>query len=103
MNVSILELDRRSVWPNFQSIQLLCWHVLQHTDPLSRDQEAGIAVRDDLDCIPLGHVADGLRPNLSLCFRPTGGKRCGVLGVTDLVWVHDRNFTSAVVPFRKVT
>ena len=64
-----------SVRPNLQSIQLCCWHVLQHTDPLSRDQEAGIAVRDDLDCVPLWYVTDGLRPH---------GQRIGDLSALSL-------------------
>jgi hypothetical protein len=36
-----------------------------------------------LDGIPLGDIANRLRPNLDLSFGSAGGKRRGVLGITD--------------------
>jgi hypothetical protein len=59
VNVAIFEFDRRSVWPHFELIQLGSWHILQRTDPLSWNHEAGIAVCDDLDGVPHGNVANG--------------------------------------------
>ena len=57
LNVSVLEFNRRSVRPHFEFVQLVDRNVLQCTDPLSWDQEASIAARDDLNGIPFGRVA----------------------------------------------
>jgi hypothetical protein len=61
LNVSVFEFDRRSVRPNLEFAQLIGRHVLQCTYPLSGNQEAGIAARDNFDGIPLGDVADSVR------------------------------------------
>ena len=74
LNVSVLEFNRRSVRPHFEFAQLVGRDVLQCSDPLSWNQEAGIAACDDLNGIPLGDVADSLRPNLGLCLRTLGNQ-----------------------------
>jgi hypothetical protein len=56
LNVSVLEFNRRSVRPNFEFAQLVGRNVLQRSDPLSWNQEASIAARDDLNGIPLPPV-----------------------------------------------
>src|ERR1700722_20368064 len=101
VNVSVFEFNRRSIRPHFELAQLFGRHVLQCTDPLSRNQEASIAVRDDLDGVPLGHVANSLRPNFDLCFGPAGDKRRGVLGITDPMTIRRHNFTCSLVPSLK--
>ncbi len=103
VNVATFEFDRGSVWPHFELIQLGSRHILQRTDPLSWNQEAGIAVCDDLDGVPLGNLANGLRPNLGLCLSSAGSKRRCVLAVADLLRVHGRNLTSSVAPSLKTT
>ena len=102
LNVSVLEFNRRSVGPHFEFAQLVDRNVLQCSDPLSWNQEASIAARDDLNGIPLGDVADSLRPNLGLCLNSAGGKRRGVLGITD-PYIRRYNFTCTLMPFRKIT
>ena len=102
LNVSVVEFNRRSVRPHLEFAQLAGWHVLQCTYPLSWNQEAGIAARDDLDGIPLGNVADSLRPNLGLGLNSAGGKRRGVLGVTDPLYIRRHSFTCPLVPSRKI-
>ena len=97
LNVSVLEFNRRSVRPHFEFVQLVGGNVLQCTYPLSRNQEAGIAARDDLNGIPLGHVADSLRLDLGLGLNSAGGKRRSVLGITD-PYIGRHNFTRAFVP-----
>ncbi len=93
LNVSVLEFNRRSVRPHFEFAQLVGRDVLQCPDPLSWNQEAGIAARDDLDGIPLGDIANSLRPNLGLGLNSAGGKGRGVLGVTDPLYIRSHNFT----------
>jgi hypothetical protein len=102
LNVSVVEFNRRSVRPHLEFAQLADWHVLQCTYPLSWNQEAGIAARDDLNGIPLGHVPDSLRPNLSLGLNSAGGKRRGILGITDLLYIRRHSFTCTLVPSRKI-
>jgi len=46
---------------------------------MSWNQEASIVVRDDLDGISLGNIANTVRPNFDLCFGSAGGKLRGVL------------------------
>jgi hypothetical protein len=77
LNVSVFEFNRRSDRPHFEFAQLDGRNVLQCSDPLSWNQEASFAVRDDLNGIPLGDVADSLRPNLGLgdLFRTRSGFR----------------------------
>jgi hypothetical protein len=58
------------------------------TYPLSWNQEASIVVRNDLNGIPRGNVANSVRPNFDLCFGPAGGKRRGVLCITDWLYVR---------------
>src|ERR1700722_17395171 len=103
LNVSVLEFNRRSIRPHFEFVQLVGRNVLQCPDPLSWDQEASIAARDDLNGIPLGDVADRLRPNLGLGFNSAAGKRRCVLGVTDPLYICSHTFTSIFVPSRKIT
>ncbi len=103
LNVSVLEFNRRSVRPYFEFAQLVGRDVLQCPDPLSWNQEASIAARDDLDGIPLGDVANSLRPNLGLSLNSAGGKGRGVLGVTDPLYICGHNFTCTFVPSRKIT
>ena len=81
LNISVFEFNRRSVRPHIEFAQLVGRHVLQCAYPLSGNQEPGIAARDDLDGIPLGDVANSLRPNLGLGLNSAGGKRRSVLGV----------------------
>jgi hypothetical protein len=102
LNVSVFEFNRRSIRPHFELAQLFGRHVLQCTDPLSWNQEAGIAARDDLNGIPLGDVADSLRPNLGLGLNSAGGKRRGILGITDLLYIRRHSFTCTLVPSRKI-
>jgi|SRR5271166_5506598 len=83
VNVPVFELDRRPIRPNYELAQLCGRYVLQCADPLPWNQEARIVVRDDLDGIPFGDVANRLRPNFDLCFDPAGGYRRGVLGITN--------------------
>ena len=103
LNVSVVEFNRRSVRPHLEFAQLADWHVLQCTYPLSWNQEAGIAARDDLNGIPLGDVADSLRPNPGLGLNSAGGKRRSVLGVTDPLYIRGHNFTRTFVLSRKIT
>jgi hypothetical protein len=98
LNVSIFEFNRRSIRPHFELAQLFGRHVLQCTDPLSWNQEASIVVRDDLDGIPLGDVANSLCPNFDLCLDSAGGKCRGVLGITNSLYVRLHDFTCSVVP-----
>ncbi len=88
VNVSFVEFDRRSVRPHLQLTQLLDWHVLQRTDPLSWNQEASIPVREDFDGIPLRDVANALGLNFGLCFGSVGGKRRRVPGIADLLCIY---------------
>jgi hypothetical protein len=81
--VSVFEFNCRSIRPHFELAQLFGGHAPQCTDPLSWNQEASIVVRDDLDGIPLGDVANSLRPNFDLCFGSAGGKCRGDLGITN--------------------
>ena len=60
--VSVFEFNCRSIRPYFELAQLFGGHVLQCTDPLSWNQEASIVVRDDINGIPLGDVANSRRP-----------------------------------------
>src|SRR5580698_11196049 len=103
LNVSVLEFYRRSVRPHFEFAQLVGRNVLQCPNPLSWNQKAGIAARDDLNGIPLGDVADSLRPNLGLGLNPAGGKRRCVFGITDPLYICGHSFTCTFVPSRKIT
>src|SRR5271156_3258819 len=103
LNVSVFEFNRRSIRPHLEFAQLVGRHVLQCTYPLSWNQEASIAARDDLDGIPLGDVANSLRPNLNLGLSSAGGKRRGVFGISDPLYVRPHNFTCTLVPSRKIT
>src|SRR5450432_1327995 len=94
MNVSVFEFNRRSIRPHFELTQLFGRHVLQCTYPLSWNQEASIVVRDDLDGISLGDVANSLRPNFDLCLDSAGGKRREV----DSLHVRLHNSICSVVP-----
>jgi hypothetical protein len=71
--------------------------VLQCADPLSWNQEARIVVRDNFDGVPLGDIANSLRPNLDLDldlgFGSAGGKCCGVLGIADPLTIRRHSFT----------
>jgi len=97
-NVPVVEFNRRSIRPHFELGQLFGRHVLQCAYPLSWNQEARIAVRDDLNGIPLGDVANSLRSNFNLCLDSAGGERRSVLGITDSLSVRPHNFTFSVVP-----
>ena len=103
LDVSVLEFNRRSVRPHFEFAQFVGRNVLQCPDPLLWNQEASIAARDDLNGIPLGDVADSLRPNLGLGLNSTGGKRRSVLSVADPLYICGHNFTCILVPSRKIT
>src|SRR5271170_3033835 len=102
LNVPVFQFNRRSVRPNLKFAQLFRRHVLQCTYPLSWNQETGIAARDDLNGIPLGDVADSLRPNLGLGLNSAGGKRRGILGITNLLYIRRHSFTCTLVPSRKI-
>jgi hypothetical protein len=56
LNVAILELDRGSIGPDCQLHQVLCRHLLQSTDPLTRNQKAGFSLDDDLNRVTLGYI-----------------------------------------------
>jgi hypothetical protein len=101
--VSIFYLNRRSVWPNFQLDQIFRRYFLKGSDPRTRDQEPGLPVRNDLNGISLGYIANRLRPNFRVGVRPTGSYRCRIFGISDLMWTHTRNLTSSAVPSRKGT
>src|SRR5260221_6321541 len=98
VDVSFLEFNGRSIRPHFELAQLFGRHVLYRTDPLSWNQEASIVVCDDLGGIPLGDVANSLRPNFDLCLDSAGGNRRSVLGITDPLYVRLHSFTCSVVP-----
>src|ERR1700723_4357965 len=102
LNVSVVEFNRRSVRPPLEFSQLADWHVLQCTYPLSWNQEAGVAARDDLNGIPLRDVAHSLRPNLGLGLNSAGGKRRGILGITDLLCIRRPTLTCTLGPSRKI-
>jgi hypothetical protein len=48
-------------------------------------------VADDLDGIPLGALANSLRPNCDLRFGSADGKSGGVIGITDPMYVRRHN------------
>jgi hypothetical protein len=98
VNVSVFDFNRRSIRPHFELSQLFGWQDLQCAYPLSWNQEAGVVVRDDLDGIPLGDVANCMRANFPLCFVSAGGKRGSVLGVTELLYVPRHDFTASAMP-----
>lgn len=70
VDIAVLESDRQPIRPDFQFDQILYWHVLQGTDPLSRDKEAGISIDDELDGIPIGYITTACaRISVSGCAR----------------------------------
>jgi hypothetical protein len=96
VDIAVLEFDRRPIRPDFQFDQILYWHVLQGTDPLSRDKKAGISIDDELDGIPLWYVTNRLRKNLCVGLRPADDERSRVFGVSNMVLSHGRKFTTDI-------
>jgi hypothetical protein len=101
LNVPVFEFNRRSVRPNLEFAQLFRRDILQCAYPLSWNQEAGIAARDDLDGITLGNVAGSLRPNFGLDLNSAGGKSRSVLGITDPLCIRRHSFTCTLYHLEK--
>jgi hypothetical protein len=69
VDVALLNLDRRSVRPDFELLEVLGGGLLKGADPLAWNEEARIASGHDLNRIPLGYIAHRLSSKFRLGLR----------------------------------
>src|SRR4051794_6091476 len=98
MDVALLELNGRSVRPDFELLQILGGGFLQGADPPPGNEEASIACSHDLNCVPLGDIAHRLGTKFRLDLGLANREGLCVLGISYLVFAHACNLTSAAVP-----
>jgi hypothetical protein len=79
--IALLDFNRRSIWPDFELLQVLGRGLLQGADLLARNEKACVTSSYDFNRIPFRHIAHRSSAKFGLGLRLAGSDCLRVLGI----------------------